>query len=122
MGLTDFATVEAKVLSGSMLLWIAWDGQKIVAAAVTQLTEENGSKIGTIVAHAGSGWEKFGHLRSGLEDHFIAEGCTISRILGRPGWSRILKDYRTKALVLEKELGNGKELDQGCHQTSGRAP
>jgi hypothetical protein len=103
-GLTDFGTIEAKVFSGSMLLWIAWDGEKIIAAAVTQLTEENGRKVGTIVAHAGSMWAKFGHLRFGLEDHFIAEGCSVSRILGRPGWSRILKDYRTKALVLEKEL------------------
>src|SRR6516225_4891427 len=52
-GLSDFAEIESAVHAGGMLLWIAWDGQKIAAAAITQLGLINGIKCGTIIACAG---------------------------------------------------------------------
>src|SRR5262245_27243007 len=35
--LTDYAQVEDAVRNGSALLWLAWTGEKILAAAVTEL-------------------------------------------------------------------------------------
>lgn len=103
-GLNEFSEIEQAVLSGSMLLWIAWDGSKIIASAVTQLNRINGTKIGTIVACGGKELERFAPLIEGLEEHFRAEGCRVSRILGRPGWGRIYPDYIARAIVLEKAL------------------
>lgn len=103
-GLTDFAEVERAVSLGGMLLWIVWDGIGIAAAVVTQLNLVNGVKCGTIVACAGAGLDRYEHLHSVLEDHFRAEGCSVSRVLGRPGWAKHLNDYRLKAIVLEKAL------------------
>jgi hypothetical protein len=103
-GLGDFLAIAEAIHSGRMLAWIAWDGAKIIAVAVTQITTCNGTKIGTIVACSGSGYVSFGHIRNAMENHFRAEGCSASRIIGRKGWARRLIGYRIKALVLEKAL------------------
>ena len=103
-GLTSFSAIEKAILSGDMLLWVVWDGTQILAAAVTQLTGEDNRKVGTIVALGGTCLDRFAHLRSTLEDHFRDEGCAISRVFGRKGWARHLKDYEMTSLVLEKAL------------------
>ncbi len=103
-GLNDFAGIERAVLSGDMLLWIAWDGEAITAAAVTQLSLFEGRKVGTVAAFARKGLDDFAPHLAMLEDHFRAEGCEACRILGRPGWKRMFPDYQTKAIVLEKAL------------------
>lgn len=103
-GLNTLAEIEPAILGGVMLVWIAWDVSRIMAAAVTQLNDIDGKKTGTIVACGGNGLEDFAPLIEGLEAHFRAEGCKASRIMGRPGWSRIYPDYMMKAIILEKAL------------------
>jgi len=39
-----------------------------------------------------------------IEEFARAEGCEATRIIGRRGWARILPSYRTKRIVLEKDL------------------
>jgi hypothetical protein len=39
-----------------------------------------------------------------IEEFARAEGCSSTRIMGRKGWARVLTSYRTKRIVLEKEL------------------
>src|SRR5260221_14224181 len=51
--ISEFADVEAAVLDGAQLLWVAADRQAIWAAAVTQLAYANGEKFCTIVACGG---------------------------------------------------------------------
>lgn len=103
-GLNEFAEIEEAVLANRMLLWIAWDGERITASAVTQLNSINGSKTGTIVAFGGNDLDRFAPMITILEDHFRVEGCKASRILGRPGWARIYPDYKIKAIILERPL------------------
>jgi hypothetical protein len=43
-GLSSFRPVEANVLAGNALLWLAWDGTHIQAAAVTDCTQRNGAR------------------------------------------------------------------------------
>ncbi len=33
-----------------------------------------------------------------------ANGCTLSITEGRPGWQRVLKDYKLTHVTIEKEL------------------
>lgn len=103
-GLNEFADVEREVLAGRMLLWLAWDGKRVLAAAVTQLSIINGVKYGTIVACGGRDLSRFKPLIDGLHGHFREEGCTRSRIIGRAGWARLYPEYKVRAVVLEKEL------------------
>jgi hypothetical protein len=39
-----------------------------------------------------------------IEEFARAEGCEATRIIGRKGWARVLTSYRTKRIVLEKDL------------------
>ena len=45
------------------------------------------------------------HLLDRHREFARAEGCDAMRIIGRKGWARVLKDYRAKRVILEKELG-----------------
>src|SRR4051794_11770025 len=66
-GLGGFAEVERSGGAGRALLWLAWDGAQILAAAVTELDLINGAKLCTIVACGGHGFARFGSLIGGLE-------------------------------------------------------
>lgn len=100
----DIFSIEKEVLHGPDLLWLAWDGEKILAAAVTSLGFINNEKICTIVACGGDEWTRFGHLIEGLEKTAKNEGCKRVRINGRPGWQRALDGYGLRSVVLEKEI------------------
>lgn len=103
-GAGDIFAIEAGLLNGPDLLWLAWDGEKVLAAAVTSLGIVNNDKICTIVACGGDGWASFGHLIEGLEKFAKDEGCKRVRINGRPGWRRALSGYRTTQVTIEKEV------------------
>lgn len=100
----DFENIRQATLRGNDLLWLAWDGDKVLAAATTRIGTIAGRKICTIAACGGSGWKNFGHLIEGLENFAIGEGCTAVRIEGRKGWQRVLQDYDVRYVVIEKEL------------------
>jgi hypothetical protein len=102
--LSDYADVEHSVRNGSALLWTAWDGERIKAAAVTELGKANGEKFCTIVACGGSDRGQWLHLLAGLEAYGKAEGCAAMRIYGRRGWLKLLPEYRTTRVLLEKTL------------------
>jgi hypothetical protein len=103
-GLGDVQHVARKVFAGDALLWLAWDGRAIMAAAVTELGAVNGRRICTIVACGGRDRARWQPLIAALEEYARSEDCAATRILGRKGWARVLPDYRNIAIVLEKEL------------------
>ena len=110
------------------------DGARVQAAAVTELHRTEWRKVCVIVAcGAPSGCLRRAHgigvhtrlrglLLRGLrirgpricaaglgssrtiEEFARAEGCSATRIMGRKGWARVLASYRTKRIVLEKDL------------------
>jgi hypothetical protein len=102
--LSNYTEVEQAVRSGAALLWLAWEGETIKAAAVTEIGEANAEKFCTIVACGGHDRGQWLHLLEGLEGHAKAEGCAGMRVYGRRGWGKLLKDYRVTRLVLEKTL------------------
>ena len=102
--MSEFATVEHNIRNGDALLWLAWDGEQIRAAAVTELHRINGRKFCLIVACGGRERERWLSLISDLEQFARDEGCDAMRICGRRGWTRVLPDYRATRVILEKEL------------------
>jgi len=102
--LSSYADVEHAVRNGSALLWLAWNGEKIKAAAVTELGIANGEKFCTIVACGGHERAQWLPLIAGLEAYGRTQGCAAMRIYGRRGWRKLLPDYRTTRVLLEKEL------------------
>ena len=102
--ITDFRDVADAVFTGRALVWIAWDGMAIKAAAVTQLSTAGGARFCTIVACGGNGRNEWMPLLAGLERYAKTENCKAMRIFGRRGWERVLPDYKPARVLLEKEL------------------
>ena len=99
-GLSRFSIIEANVLDGMHLLWLAIDDNKIVGVAVTGLVGD----ACEIIAAAGADVRSWIHLIGPIEDYARAEGRKRMRIIGRYAWKRLLPDYKQQAVVLERKL------------------
>jgi hypothetical protein len=113
-GVSDFEELEQRVWRGQALLWIVWDGEKILAAVVTAISIANGRKLCTIVACGAPSpsrkrgrvmvGERWLHLLDGIEAYARDEGCAAMVIVGRRGWERVLPQWRRRAVILERSL------------------
>lgn len=103
-GLSDFKEVEDSILDGDALLWLAWDGERIEAAASTILEVANLKKSCVIVACGGEDMGNWLDLIEQIETYAKNEGCQCTRIIGRRGWQRVLKDYRAEYAIMEKAI------------------
>ncbi len=101
--ISSFEQVERDTALGYNLLWLATDGKRIGAAAVTDV-QQTDRKVCLIVACGGERMKDWVHLISGLEDYAKAEGCTAMRIIGPRAWARMLEGYHEQAVVLERQL------------------
>src|ERR1700680_4303617 len=102
--LSGYQGVADLVLDGRGLLWLAWDGQTVHAAAVTALAPTEWRKVCESIACGGRDMPRCLHLIEKIEDSARAEGCSAVRIVGRKGWVRMLTDYRARRVILEKSL------------------
>jgi hypothetical protein len=96
--------IDYDVLHGDGLLWVAWDGQAIKAAATTSLIKTDRDKVCILTACGGSAMRDWLPLRTKIEAYARAEGCSRVRIYGRKGWARVLKDYQVEHIILERPL------------------
>lgn len=103
-GLSDFDAVECDVLRGDQLLWLAWSGTAIEAAATTKLIKIGERKICILVACSGHHRERWMELLGQLENYARAEGCKAMRLYGRKGWERVLSEYRVENVIMEKVI------------------
>jgi hypothetical protein len=101
--LSSFADIESDVLTGMQLVWIAWNGSEIMAAATTQLVKPF-HKVCVLTACSGYDRAQWLPLFEQIEKYAKAEGCVKMRIFGRKGWERVLSGYRVEHVVLEKQL------------------
>lgn len=92
------------ILHGDGLLWLAWNGETIEAAATTSLIETDRNKVCILTACGGEGMRRWLPLLNTIETYARKEGCACVRIYGRKGWQRVLDDYHTKHIILEKGL------------------
>ncbi len=100
----DFVAIQRAVLAEQALLWIAHDGPRILAAAVTQLSIRRGRKLCTIWAMGGRDLRRVLPVLDMIERYASDAACDAMAVCGRPGWARILGGYRIRKVELEKEL------------------
>lgn len=103
-GLAHTQDLDFDVLSGDGLLWLAWNGEKIEAAATTSLVENDAGLVCLITSCGGEDMKRWLGLLSQIEDYAQKEGCLSVRLLGRKGWARVLDGYETTNVVLERKL------------------
>lgn len=99
-GLSQFDDIERDILDGKQLLWLAWNGESIEAAATTQLIRP----VCVLTACAGHDRERWLPLFAKIETYAKDEDCSTMRIIGRKGWERVLDGYRVEHVILEKAL------------------
>ena len=101
-GLSSFAAIEHDILVGTSLLWVAWNGSEIEAAASTSLQQTDAGKVCVITACAGTGMTRWLPLIRGIEAY--AQACRCVRIFGRKGWARALEGYEQTYAIIDKRL------------------
>ena len=104
-GLTAFEDIEAGIVAGNSLLWLAWNGLMIESAAATVIISTAIGKVCIITACGGSDMRRWLPLIDRIEAYARAEGCRRVRIYGRKGWLRVLNGYREEHVIMDKELG-----------------
>jgi len=94
--------LEAQVLKGDQLLWLAVHGSDIEAAATTHLVKIDSRKVCILTACGGYQRDRWLPLFKQVEKYAKDEGAACMRIYGRPGWQRVLDGYRVENVILEK--------------------
>jgi hypothetical protein len=95
---------EADVLSGISFLWVAWDGNKILAAATTVLVKTPRYKMCIVTSAGGVGSKLWNEFMPLVEQYARDEGCERVRAMGRQGWAKVLSGYEQPWIVLDKVL------------------
>src|SRR5690348_14938454 len=78
--LNAFADIEADILSGHSLLWLAWNGSVIEAAAATILINSDTARVCVITVCGGQGMTRWLPLLGEIEAYAKREGCARMRI------------------------------------------
>jgi hypothetical protein len=102
--LNAFEDIEADILSGRSLLWMAWNGLTVESAAATVLINSEIGKVCVITVCGGSDMKRWLPLIGQIETYAKAEGCKRVRIYGRKGWLHVLDGYEEKHIIMDKEL------------------
>jgi hypothetical protein len=102
--LSAWCDIEDAVLCGDQLLWMAWNGKEIEAAATTHLVETEEKPVCVLTACGGKDMGRWLPLFSDIETYAKNEGCSCVRIFGRKGWARVLANYQVKHVILERPL------------------
>ncbi len=102
--LSRWQSIADDILCGKSLLWLCVDKGKILCAGATSLQITDSGLVCVITACGGTDLKRWVHLLEKVEIYAKAEGCRCVRILGRPGWSRVLTGYDVKSVVIEKDL------------------
>lgn len=102
--LNAFEDIEADILSGKSLLWMAWNGLTVESAAATVIINSEIGKVCIITVCGGSDMKRWLPLISKIENYAKAEGCKRVRIYGRVGWARVLDGYEMTHAIMEHKL------------------
>ena len=100
----DYSETERRVFLGNHQLWVVADGNEFLAAGITSLEHANGYLNCRIIALGGKQMKRWFHLFPAIEQFARDEGCKVIRVMGRKGWTRLLKDYQATRVMMEKAL------------------
>lgn len=92
------------LLARDMQLWLAAGERGIEAICVTEILRYPRQRRCNLFLCAGAGMRRWVRLLEPIERWARAQGCAAVELQGRPGWTRILKDYRRTHILLRKEL------------------
>ena len=104
------AQILALIVSREAQCWIAYDAEKIIATAITELPILEGRKVCNVITLGGTRFREWQSGLSYIEAWATANGATAMRFEDcRKGFARVFRDYTAKPgtagkIILEKVL------------------
>ncbi len=97
--------VKADLVAGKGQLWAAWTHDEgILGVMVTYIIEHPLKKICRIWLCVGRERARWVHHLGSVEEWAKAQGCGEIVAVVRPGWEKVLQDYKKTHVTLEKVL------------------
>ena len=110
-GLFGINDAYCHVVNGTWQLWVVhekrndqWSGAQIECVVLTEIIDYPKDKVLRVTMATGSDRTKWVDRIEVIEGWAKSLGCERIQVLGRPGWERVLKDYRKTHVMLEKQL------------------
>jgi hypothetical protein len=100
----EAADVKEALEKAAWQLWVAHDNARVHALCLTEILVYPRMKTCRVVAATGHDREEWVDYLKVMEAWAAAQGCERMETLARPGWRRVLKDYRWTHVLLEKQL------------------
>jgi hypothetical protein len=96
-------------------LWILWDAEetvetkKLYGVVITEVIQRPLQKSCHIRIMTGHHREKWQHLIKDIEKFAYHNDCDKMELIARPGWEKVLRNFRYKKshVLLEKQLKKG---------------
>ncbi|MDP1702580.1 MAG: hypothetical protein Q8L53_16705 [Aestuariivirga sp.] len=107
-GLAEGESLDAileRLTAKTCQLYVARDGEEIIAACVTELPTIGGRKVCNIISVGGSRMDEWVHHMETLKAWAKSNGCVAMRFPEiRPGWKKIFPDFTVTKITLERPL------------------
>ena len=109
---TDADFVYESIKSEKMQLWVLWNKEqptpteKYYGVVVTEIIQRKLKKSCHIFIMTGRNRQKWTPLIKVLEDFAVEQKCDQMELFARPGWQKVLQNFKYKRthIVLEKQL------------------
>lgn len=104
-GLYEVRDVTERLEDGRMQLWVATEGDRVVAAVVSSVEDYPRKRALELHFCGGDSVDEWlPQIMELLERFGRAQGCDLVTIVGRRGWAKKLPDYETTDAILSKGL------------------
>lgn len=103
-GRYDIEDVFSNVKNGHWILWVVHEEGDVKAVLLTQTIQYPKLKEFQIIMCVGDKHKEWYHLISKIEEYAKLIGCTKLTALTRPGWEKIMLEYKKSHIYQERDL------------------
>jgi len=98
--------IHVRALNGSVIVWVAYIGQKIYACCVAEIAVYPNMQVYRILLLAGKHFELWSHFEAYLEEDARKLSCSQIEAICRPGMAAKLypKGYGQTAVIVRKTV------------------
>lgn len=97
-------SIKRALDKGDLQLWCHFGGEKMDAAAVTEIADYPKRRVCMIVLLGGEGLPNWLPYLETIEAWAKEKGAHVLRIEGREEWARVLAGYSKTAVIAQREL------------------